>query len=156
MTPLAAVERMAAVLAEVGADEAAVGAGRVIAIGWATVELDRAAVELAGDLGSEADAFTPAGDSVALGARCRVLPAALPGRVAIAIVEPATEGRLAWSLARYGEGPVAVWFAGGSSPTDPTAVADGPFGPERLASQRLSIATRCWLLIARATGTIDG
>jgi hypothetical protein len=147
---------MAAVLGEAAADEALVGAGRVIAVGWATVELDRAAAELAADLGSVAGAFAPAADSVALGARCRVMPAALPGRVAVAIVEPATEGRLAGSLARYGEGPVAVWFAAGPALADKAdGASDGPFGPERLALQRISIATRCWLLIARAPGTID-
>jgi hypothetical protein len=30
--------------------------------------------------------------------------------VAIVLLEPSTEGRLAASLARYGEGPMAVWL----------------------------------------------
>lgn len=105
-----------------------------LAVGWATVELDRAASELAAELGIVAAAFLPAADSVALGARCRVAYGVLPGGRPLAILEPRTEGPLAGSLARVGEGPAAVWTRStAASPGGGTASArPGPFGPERL------------------------
>jgi hypothetical protein len=124
------------------------------------VELDRAAVELAGAFGLQVDAFTPAADSVALGARCRVARRALPGGVALAILEPATEGRLAAILARHGEGPAAIWFVTAdtlataelASSPGPAAEA-GPFGPERLLPGDASPGLRR-LLIGPEAGTI--
>ena len=123
----------------------AAGASRPIAVGWATVELDRAASELTHELGLPPDAFVPAADCGALGARCRVAVGAWAPGTAIAILEPATEGRLAEFLARYGEGPVAIWSSAApptsGSESDPgsarpaavvRADGTGPFGRERL------------------------
>ena len=104
---------------------------RVVAIGWATVETERAELELSGALGDRLGPFADAPDDELLGARCRSAAAAAPPFVVI--MEPSTEGRLAGSLARLGEGPLAVWLSlelgpvGGVS--DPS---DGPFGRERL------------------------
>ena len=77
-------------------------------VAWATVELDRAAGELDPWLlpadGSE-DTTEPL-----LGARVRLRgTTALPGST-ILLVEPSTEGRLAASLARDGEGPCALYL----------------------------------------------
>ncbi len=107
----------------------------MIAIGWATVELERAAIEHAGGL-RPGSAFRSAPDSVLLGARCLVgdLPADREGRWLV-LLEPSTEGRLSETLARHGEGWVATWEAG--DPPAPTTdrwsvERPGPFGPERL------------------------
>lgn len=109
------------------------GEGEPAAVGWATVELDRAAFELARELGAAPGVFVPADDSVALGASSRVALGILPGGLSLAILEPSTEGRLAYTLARLGEGPVAIWSAldGALTPSDP-GTRPGPFGPERL------------------------
>ncbi len=104
---------------------------RPTAIGWATVESERAEVELALALGTRLGSFADAPDDLLLGARCR-LAAGGPAPF-LAVLEPMTEGRLAGSLARLGEGPVAVWFAPAPIPAHRTsATAPGPFGPERL------------------------
>ena len=128
---------------------------RPIAVGWATVELDRAARELAADLGIEPGAFTAAPDSAELGAWARVARAALPGEVAVAILEPNTEGRLAAILARHGEGPAAIWLeAAEPSQADDARrwpdLRDGPFGPERPLGGERPIR----FLVERPTGTI--
>jgi hypothetical protein len=111
----------------------AAGDGQPVAVGWATVDLDRAAAELAQHLGLATDVFVPAGDSVALGARCRVAAGVLPGGLSLAVLDPITEGRLAATLARRGEGPVVVWSTSESGGMmSRTRARPGPFGPERL------------------------
>ena len=102
-----------------------------LAVGWATVELDRAERELVHLLETGAT-FQPATSSVILGARCRSARAAESG-LWIALLEPETEGRLAATLARSGEGWVATWIQPG--PTHAlrrSAARPGPFGVERL------------------------
>jgi hypothetical protein len=125
---------------------------RIVAVGWATVELERATAELAAALGIAPVRFAPAPESSVLGARCLVGAGVLPGGLSLAILEPATEGRLAATLARFGEGPAAAWVAwppigvsvnAPGAPTGDRAASDlealnfsaagaGPFGPERL------------------------
>ena len=83
-------------------------------VAWATVDLDRAADEL-GPWLLPADDGSIDGDEPLLGARTRCRrTTALPGSVII-LAEPSTEGRLAASLARDGEGPCAIYLrsAGG-------------------------------------------
>lgn len=77
-------------------------------IGWATVELDRADEELGPWLG---DRLAHAGEvEPHLGAVARVRAAGgMPGE-AFVLLEPSTEGRLAASLARDGEGPCALYL----------------------------------------------
>lgn len=101
---------------------------RVVAVGWATVELERAAGEFGGSGG-----FHAAGGSTVLGAACRVRPGG-PAVPALVLVEPDTEGRLAASLARHGESWSAVWLAPGPGDASArlSAPQPGPFGPERL------------------------
>lgn len=112
-----------------------------LAVGWATVELDRAASELA-HLLAPGSAFGDAPRSVHLGARCRVgLAAGKTGR--IVLLEPDTEGRVAATLARSGEGWAATWSVASrdarTAPDGPrtgtltvSAARPGPFGDERL------------------------
>ncbi len=91
---------------------------RLVGIGWSTVELERAAGELSpwledaapGRSGLEAPAVDPQ-----LGARTLVRrTAGLPADVMV-LLEASTEGRVAASLARHGEGPCAIYLrpAGG-------------------------------------------
>jgi len=109
-------------------------ANGAVAVGWATVELDRAARELAHLLAPGAH-FSTAASSVTLGARCRSGPAAAAPGLWIALLEPETEGALAGTLARFGEGWTATWaITGASAPMDRSTVRPGPFGAERLLS----------------------
>lgn len=106
-----------------------------IAVGWATVELDRAARDLAALMLPEAGLVDgPA--SVILGAMTRVGRTRLPdGReIWLAILEPDTEGRLAATLARAGEGWAATWTPASAERTRArvSAPRPGPFGIERL------------------------
>lgn len=100
------------------------------AVGWATVELDRAAVELA-PLLRAGSTFRQAPSSAILGARCLVGDARGPGAPLIVLLEPSTEGRLTGALARYGEGWVATWFHAAHHEIDgPGSI--GPLGREWL------------------------
>ena len=85
----------------------------VVAIGWATVDLDRAAADLAVEAGIDASLVHPAPDDEALGAVARRIDLA---DGTLLILEPHTEGRLAAALARHGEGPVAVYLAASGRP----------------------------------------
>lgn len=136
-----------------------------LAIGWATVELDRAAAELAEALGlGGVAAFCAAPRSVALGCVCRIARAILPGGGSLLLLEPDTEGRVAGSLARRGEGPVAVWLTppapdapDGSSAGGLTLSAerDGPLGGERLIVEgRGGVSGLLRLIVIRPAGTI--
>ena len=136
---------------------------RPVGVGWATVDLDRCVADLAAELGTETRRFMPASRSPVLGCTCRVAAGLHPDGVAIAVVEPDTEGRLAASLAHGGEGPVAVWFGLGDD-EGPTARdgnegraarpdREGPFGPERLLGIR-SVRGPHRLLVGSAAGTI--
>jgi hypothetical protein len=102
----------------------------IVAVGWATVELDRAAAALrpidaaAGDptLGEPSSA-NARDELLGAGARLVGRPFDRPGLV---LLEPSTEGRLAASLAHRGEGPAALYLA----PVEVTLRA----GVERLAA----------------------
>jgi hypothetical protein len=124
--------------------EAGRGVALVLAgVGWATVELDRAEDELGPWLGmTPPDARADLPDAV-LGARARVRGGGgLPGE-AVVLLEPATEGRLAASLARDGEGPCALYLRPADGLDTWAAAArargvrlgvrgDGPLGVEAL------------------------
>ncbi len=107
------------------ARNAAPASTTVAAIGWSTVDLDRAER----DLGL---AFRDAAPDVILGARSRIASGALA--VPLVLLEPTTEGRLAASLARLGEGPVVSWLVGIEGAAGPrlSPPSMGPFGEERL------------------------
>ena len=111
----------------------------VVGVGWATVELDRAARELAG-----AAAFAPAPRDVALGATALRSPLGDRPRPAVVLLEPDAEGLLAAALARFGEGVRAVYLGA----LDRADVDDTPnLGPSRpgpLGPARLVIGRKPW------------
>ena len=78
------------------------------AIGWATVELDRAETELGQWLGAAVEPASPIDPQLGAHARVR-LAGGLPGKHVV-LLEPSTEGRVAASLARDGEGPCAIYL----------------------------------------------
>ena len=116
-----------------------------LALGWATVELDRAAAELA-PLLVPGGTFARTQASIHLGAYAwlgRVDPARLPPDAPgpaslVVLVEPSTEGRLSLTLARNGEGWCATWWTGplpavaGEPPPARSLLRPGPLGDERL------------------------
>ena len=107
----------------------------IVAIGWATVDAERAIVELGGAR------WTTGPRDELLGARARLRAAKPADRevaVGLVVLEPDSEGRLAASLARFGEGVAAVYVRGrgepsGDRPGDRIGpLGPGPFGPARL------------------------
>lgn len=109
----------------------AVDGPRLLAVGFATVDLERAAAALGGLV-----ELLP--DDELLGAR-----AARVGDPRAVVLEPSREGRLAAALARAGEGPAALYLGLASAPLaaavarlrarGATVVAGhGPLGPQRL------------------------
>ncbi|HEY7737183.1 MAG TPA: hypothetical protein VH813_10350 [Candidatus Limnocylindrales bacterium] len=102
-----------------------------IAVGWATVELERAADEIARDLGTGVT-FVAASPDALLGANCLV---AKPGDApAWVLMEPSTEGPLAAFLVRHGEGLAAGWLKAGQGleGVRRSLSADTPLGRARL------------------------
>lgn len=125
---------------------------RVVGRGWATVDLERAAAELADRLAPGAG-FEVAARSALLGARCLRGRARSDGVIGgwIVLLEPDTEGRLAGYLARFGEGWAATWTV----PADVTGDqrlrwAGGPLGDERLV-EATATAGPFRLLLSAAT-----
>jgi hypothetical protein len=142
--PLAADDRLGEIACDISTDDISLLDGRpelqgrhpngiedLLAVGWATVDLDRT-VEQAGV------AVAAAPNDPILGARVRI---ARFGPASLVLLEPTTEGRLAASLARHGEGPVAIYLSVGAGGliAATNALADrgeavgptqnGPFGP---------------------------
>jgi hypothetical protein len=128
MTESASLEPLEALAEEArrivaGADVAADDAGaslqraRIVGIGWATVELERAA-QAFGPPGT----WQPAVRDATLGAASWIaLGRDRDREPAIVLLEPDTEGRLAAFLVRHGEGVAAVYVA---LPDTSAAVAD--------------------------------
>ena len=130
----AALGKPAASVATDRAVEDVVGTGAVtVATLWATVDLGRTLA----DLGREASEL---GVDTLLGARVVVVRSGPPGDPPLAVAEPTTEGRLAATLARHGEGPAGRYVAvadgldrarsrAASSGVAVSRVEPGPFGP---------------------------
>jgi hypothetical protein len=139
---------LADAVARVAGVTGAAARGRpVIAVGWATVDLERAAADLV-----EHGPFEPAADETILGARCAI---GRPAAVRLAILEPNTEGRLAATLARHDEGPAVLWLAG--SPPHGlrfSTPAVGPFGQELLVLGA-PLGGRHLLVVEQPAGTIE-
>ncbi len=96
---------------------------RLVALGWATVDLERAAADLEADLGLPVGTFVEVSGSITLGAACRAAHGTLGSATTLVLLEPSREGRLAASLARFGEGVAAAWYVAG----DGAGRAAGPF-----------------------------
>jgi hypothetical protein len=128
----------------------------VVAVVWATVDLDRAVAEI----GLPAEALP---DDKLLGAA--VLLVRPPGADSIALLEPTTEGRLAATLAKSGEGPAGhyVLATDGLSRIIARATAmgigmkranEGPFGPSALVLGGPAAGPHL-IIVDRSAGTID-
>ncbi len=118
---------------------ATVAAPRSVAIGWATVDLDRAEIELAERLAHHGRPVVRAATADdALGAKCRLL-AFGPGP-GVPLPAPSTAGRLAAALARFGEAALALYLVVDTGMIDAvrregvvlSAPGDGPLGRQRL------------------------
>jgi hypothetical protein len=119
----------------------------VIALGWATVDTERAAAAL-----HEFGPFQIAVDEAILGAACRL---GRPASVRLAILEPNTEGRLAATLARHDEGPAVLWVVGQPPPdVRLSSPANGPFGREQLVLG-VPLGGRHLLVVDQPAGTIE-
>jgi len=119
----------------------------LLAVGVATVDLGRPAAAF------PRPAAALPGDAL-LGAR-----AAATGDPRVVLLEPATEGRLAATLARHGEGPAALYLDVGPASLatirgrlvalgEHPRAGSGPFGPQLLASTRHAWGPHL-LLVAR-------
>jgi hypothetical protein len=123
----------------------------IVGIGWATVELERAAENLAAAFvraGMPQPAWLPGPRDDLLGASTWVSHEWWPTwgpeePPAIVLLEPDTEGRLAATLARFGEGVGAVYVApppgdeaGRVDPARLGRPAGGPLGAGRLVLAR--------------------
>ena len=95
----------------------------LLAIGWATVDLERA---LVGSASGGPTETLP--DDELLGGRAVRIGSAVPATI---VLEPTTEGRLAASLARVGEGPAVLYLTGDIRQWD-TPPRPGPYGPSVL------------------------
>ena len=102
----------------------------IAAVGWATVELDRAEATIGPQFGTT---FVEATRDSLLGASVR---RSTNGAPKVALLEPDTEGRLAGALARHGEGLVVLYLSVPGLDAIPAHLATrsgtGPFGPARL------------------------
>jgi hypothetical protein len=103
--------------------------------GWATVDLE-AAAESVLTVGGRVE---PAAADELLGARC-VLIRQAAGAGDVVLLEPSTEGRLAATLARHGEGRAVTYLVASDDPAvrmgaagvPLSAPARGPLGQGRL------------------------
>ena len=139
---------------------------RLAGIGWATVELERAAEDLATGFrrGGAPEPTWRIGvrdELLGAGAWTSAIAWALPGGDAwpeLVLLEPDTEGRLAAALARFDEGVAAVYLAPRrGAPIEPAdasrlgAVAAGPLGPQRIVLARPGWGPHV-LVLARPAG----
>lgn len=110
----------------------------LVGFGLSTVDIDRAIERASFEDGSR---WEPAARDELLGARAVIrLGSERGNHLHVVLLEPDTEGRLAASLARFGEGLAAIYLASPATSTmRPPATdarygrrANGPLGPARL------------------------
>jgi len=110
-------------------EAAGLGDADLVGVGWATVELDRAESEFAASVGFAGGGWADAPRDALLGATARLGPEMAPGGPRLVLLEPDTEGRLAASLARHGEGLAVAYVALQRDTAGWSPVAEGPLGP---------------------------
>ena len=112
---------------------------RVVGTGIATVDLDQAEERIRATIAYRS--ITDGPEDVLLGARCRIV--VVDEGPSLVLLEPNTEGRLAASLARYGQEPVVSYLTVHVANDDVVALAaaagitlsktaPGPLGTGRL------------------------
>lgn len=142
MSWAALLEAAEAVRAEVVEREPGAAGLRLAGIGWSTVEHGRAERELDSLLGPGAE-WSALPRDPGLGARVwlRQSPGTADGPTLV-ILEPDTEGRLAASLARFGEGVAVIYF--GDGPPGPGTLMRGgpPWGPHAILLGRNDAGAR--------------
>jgi hypothetical protein len=119
---------------------------RVIATGVATLDLDQAEEEARSTIAHRS--ITDAPDDVLLGARCRIV--VVEDGPSLVLLEPNTEGRLAASLARFGQEPVVSYMSSvvpgddlvGSAAT--AGIRLSPPTPGPLGMSRLVLGGPAW------------
>lgn len=126
----------------------------IAGIGWSTVELERAAGDLDAAFnhaGMPQPAWTPGPRDDLLGASAWVSREWWPtwgadDPPAIVLLEPDTEGRLAATLAKFGEGVGAIYLAAraGDPPDRIDASRLGRPTPGPLGSGRIVLARPAW------------
>ena len=125
---------------------------RLAGIGWATVELERAAGELAAafrQAGMPEPRWSPGARDDLLGATTWVSREPWPAEgmdrpPAIVLLEPDTEGRLAATLSRFDEGVAAAYLAPEPGVSLVEAARLGRPGAGPLGSSRLVLARPAW------------
>ena len=99
----------AAIRANAAERDPALAAIPIAAIGWATVDHERAMGELDAALDIDAEPWLVLPRDAAMGASARVRSLG-GGTPTLVVLEPDTEGPLAASLVRFGEGVAAVYL----------------------------------------------
>jgi len=134
-------------------DAGPAGGVELAAVVWATVDLERAEADLAPWLEPLAG-DAPLIDEPHLGGRGRArATSALPGS-RLVLLEPTTEGALAASLARDGEGPCGLYILPGAATPAAASAARrlaGPLGPSVRLRSKVRAGPHLLLL---APGTI--
>ncbi len=97
-----------------------------VALGWATVDLDRMERVFAEAYPGSVTSTQDLVKDQLLGAYCRLVLPGVAGVPALVLIEPSTEGRLAATLARHGEGPLAIWLEDPRDLHDPPDAPDAP------------------------------
>jgi hypothetical protein len=104
----------------------------IVAIGWATVDHERAMAELDAAVGADAEPWLALPRDAAMGASARVRSLG-EGAPTLVVLEPDTEGGLAASLVRFGEGVAVVYLdaaSGAAAAIQGRRVPGGPaWGP---------------------------
>jgi hypothetical protein len=111
------------ILAGATLENSALEGATLVAIGWATVEIERAEQELEAAIGN-GGSWAEAPRDALLGARAAVYRSIAAASLLVVVLEADTEGRLAASLARHGEGIAATYV----TVRPGTVLAAGAFG----------------------------
>jgi len=127
-----------AIRAEAVTREPRLEAAPLAAVGWATVDHERAQQELDGLLAGDAAAALgpwvelerdPALGAAAWGRIAGPVVAGTSARPSLILLEPDTEGRLAAFLARFGEGVAVIYLGQGSARPGEVLRGGRPWGP---------------------------
>jgi hypothetical protein len=124
-----------------GTARVVIGRPTLVGIGWATVELDRAEAELSAALGVDEGGWEDAPRDALLGASARIARLSEPA-LAVVLLEPDTEGRLAATLARSGEGAAVAYVAAPAAPFEGIVLSRAAATP--LGRGRLLVGGRAW------------